>query len=995
MVVDSITVLAVDDHKDNLIALNAIIKDAFPGAIVLTALNGQEGISLALQEDPDVILLDIIMPEMDGYEVCRRLKANDKTVHIPVLFLTAIKTDKNSRIKALDVGGEAFLSKPIEEEELIAQIRAMVKIKTANLMQRLEKERLTKMVADRTIELEQELNERKLADEKIIKHNKALQILNEYSFQIADLLYDDVFPFAIYHIQKLIDTKAAWINVYDEKKSELEIRYTTLEDYTNPQAVQILGKNQIGFRIPVSKEQHVMMLKETISRQMSLHELSFGAIPEIAANSIERIFGFGWFIGVVLMHRDKLIGTITIAGSKDQEIPELEEMKMFSNITADALIRKRAEKELRAAAVELRQRNEFIQAVIDNLPIGLALNSISTGKKLYMNKQFEEIYGWPGEDISDVDTFFEKVYPEPEYRKWIKEKVIADIATGDPERMIWDNLMITTTSGEHRYIYARNIPLPDQDLMVSTVRDITDRTLAVNALKLNEARLANAQRVAHIGSWEADVDTDNLYWSEETYRIFGVEPTAENANMKLFYNHVHPDDIRKIEIARDYAYKNKVPYMLDHRIILPDGSERIVHEQAEIVYDEFGNPQRMVGTVQDITERMNAEKEKDKLEHQFQHVQKMESIGQLAGGVAHDLNNLLTPILGYGDMLLDGFTTDDPRKESVEQILLAGEKARDLIRQLLAFSRKQMLEFQPIDINSTIQGFSTLLRRTIRENISINTLLMPDLPKILGDIGQLEQVIMNLAVNAQDAMLNGGNLIISTKAVDIDEEHASLYPGLKSGKYVLLSIIDSGQGMTSETKQHIFEPFFTTKEKGKGTGLGLATTYGIVKQHGGYIDIISELTKGTTCDIYLPVTSTKVVEKNESTEKPGLDTRGTEVILLVEDNEIVRKLASVILQQQGYTVLSAEDGPHALKMMAEYHRKIDMVVTDVVMPEMSGKELCEIITAQYPDMKILYMSGYAEDAIIHQGVLDEGVEFIHKPFTVQMLATKVKNILGS
>jgi PAS domain S-box-containing protein len=631
--------------------------------------------------------------------------------------------------------------------------------------------------------------------------------------------------------------------------------------------------------------------------------------------------------------------------------------------------------------------------VIDNLPIGLALNSISTGKQLYVNKQFTEIYGWPDEDIVDVPTFFKNVYPDPDYRKWVIDTVTIDMASGDPARMIWDNMMVTTKTGEKRYIYARNIPLPDQDLMVSTVRDITDRTVALNALQLNEARLANAQRVAHIGSWENDINSDNLFWSDETYRIFGYEPGSVDANMELFYNCVHPDDKRNIEEVRENSFINKTPYLIDHRIILPNGEERILHEQAEVIFDEKNIPIRLIGTVHDITESVRAEEEKAKLEEQFQQSQKMESIGQLAGGVAHDLNNLLTPILGYGDMLFDEFIDGDPRKDSVEQIILAGERARDMVQQLLAFSRKQLLDFKSININDTINSFSSLLKRAIREDININTVLTPNIPSIRGDKGQLEQVIMNLAVNAQDAMQKGGMLTIGTTVVDIDDTYITEYSEIKPGKYVLLAISDTGQGMSAETKQHLFEPFYTTKEKGKGTGLGLATTYGIIKQHGGHITIYSELGHGTTCNIYLPITDTETAETVVVVRKP-ICTRGTETILVVEDNDIVRKLANAVLNQQGYTVLVAEDGENALRILAEYDGKVDMVLTDVVMPGMSGKELSELILTHYPDMKILFMSGYAEDVIMHQGVLEKGVAFLHKPFTVQVLAAKVREVLG-
>ena len=395
----------------------------------------------------------------------------------------------------------------------------------------------------------------------------------------------------------------------------------------------------------------------------------------------------------------------------------------------------------------------------------------------------------------------------------------------------------------------------------------------------------------------------------------------------------------------------------------------------------------------DITERKRAEAGKTKLEEQYRQAQKMESIGRLAGGVAHDLNNLLTPILGFGELLLESFNTEDPRTESVQLIVEAAEKSRDLVRQLMAFGRKQVLEFKPLDLNSVVTGFEKLLQHTIRADIALHVVLGPSIPAVLGDVGQIEQVVMNLAVNAEDAMPGGGRLTIETSVTDLDAAYAKEHSGVTPGRYVLLAISDTGSGMDADTKEHIFEPFFTTKEKGKGTGLGLATVYGIVKQHGANIWVYSEPGKGTTFKIYLLAVEAVVEPLEVIQVTPAEDLRGLETILLAEDDAVVRSLAQGILEQLGYTVLPAGNGRAALSVLANHRGPVQLLLSDVVMPEMNGRELFGSISRDHPAMKVLYMSGYTENVIVHHGVLDAGVQFIQKPFTVQALAARVRQTL--
>jgi two-component system, cell cycle sensor histidine kinase and response regulator CckA len=380
-------------------------------------------------------------------------------------------------------------------------------------------------------------------------------------------------------------------------------------------------------------------------------------------------------------------------------------------------------------------------------------------------------------------------------------------------------------------------------------------------------------------------------------------------------------------------------------------------------------------------------------EEQLQQAQKLEAVGRLAGGIAHDFNNLLTVIMGYS-ALLTKRKLEKGVHEKIEEINKAAHRASSLTRQLLAFSRKQVLKPEVLDINSLIEGTGKMLRRLIGEDIEVITSLKPGLGKINADPGQIEQVLINLVVNARDAMKDGGKITIETANVELDPAYSDMHIKVTSGPYVMLAVSDTGIGMNPETRTHIFEPFFTTKEVGRGTGLGLSMIYGIVKQSGGNIWVYSELGKGTTFKIYLPrvraesdqaVTAVKQQDPNW--------TPATETILLVEDEEMVRKLASEILRDKGYQVLVGENGEEAIRICREHKGQIDVMLTDVVMPAMNGKRLAESVGPIQPNMRVIYMSGYTDEAIVHHGVLDQGTNFIEKPFTAETLTSRIREVL--
>jgi len=384
--------------------------------------------------------------------------------------------------------------------------------------------------------------------------------------------------------------------------------------------------------------------------------------------------------------------------------------------------------------------------------------------------------------------------------------------------------------------------------------------------------------------------------------------------------------------------------------------------------------------------------ERRHLEDQLRQAQKMEAVGQLAGGIAHDFNNLLTAILGSTQLLLHATPPGDGRREDIEEIKNAGLRAAELTRQLLAFSRRQVLAPKVLDMNAVVSQMDKMLRRLIGEDVELVTQLARDLGPVSADPGQLEQVLLNLAVNARDAMPRGGRLTIETANVVLTEEYSERHHRLPPGQYVLLAVSDTGVGMDEATQKHLFEPFFTTKEVGKGTGLGLATVYGIVKQSGGYIWVYSEPGHGTTVKVYLPRVPGAAEPLPVAAATPELR-RGSEIVLLVEDAAPVRSLARKSLESYGYTVLEAADGPAALDLAARHPRGIDILVTDVVMPGMSGRELAERLAPARPAMRVLYTSGYTDDAMVRQGVLRAGVAFLQKPFVPETLARKVREVL--
>jgi len=413
-------------------------------------------------------------------------------------------------------------------------------------------------------------------------------------------------------------------------------------------------------------------------------------------------------------------------------------------------------------------------------------------------------------------------------------------------------------------------------------------------------------------------------------------------------------------------------------------SGRVIEVEAAGHTIEYGGVQAELVVLMDVTQRRL-------LEDQLRQAQKMEAVGMLAGGVAHDFNNLLTIITGYSQLILNNLAAEDPNRQSAEQIMKAGERAATLTRQLLAFSRRQVLQPKVLDVNRLIGTLTSMLRRLIGEDIDLQLDLRDGLGQVNADPGQIEQVLMNLVVNARDAMPRGGTLTIETSNIDLDESYTRTHVTLKPGPYVMIAVSDTGTGMDENTKAHAFEPFFTTKAQGRGTGLGLSTVFGIVRQSGGGVDIYSALGKGTSAKVYLPrVDQPELVE---SPEQRAQASKGTETILVAEDDDMVRSLVKETLQRHGYDVLDAA-GPVEAQKISDGHRgNIHLLITDVVMPKINGRDLATRLLRRRPTMKVLYMSGYTDGAVVNNGILRKEVAFLQKPFTPAALADKVREVL--
>ena len=647
----------------------------------------------------------------------------------------------------------------------------------------------------------------------------------------------------------------------------------------------------------------------------------------------------------------------------------------FQDITEKAQLEQRIE----------RERAQLL-TLIDNLPDGVFLKDASC-RFIRANKVVADVMqaGTPENLIGKTDHDF--------YPKEMADRFQADeraiIATG---RKVIEKEGPKLVSGVSRIITTTKVPVLDAHGVaqgfVGISRDVTRQKEAEAALSASERRYQTI--VENI--------TDALLIHDFNGMILDVN---ENACKMLGRSRAELVGTN-LAAVDDEATRKKIPRNLENLVqygsslfeaveIRKDGSTVPVEVSAKVVSREGSGV--IHAFVRDLTERNKALEDQRKLREQLQEAQKIEAVGRLAGGIAHDFNNLLTVINGYCEMGLELAPSNEPLHANLTEIKRAAQRAATLTAQLLAFSRKQILQPRVVDLGALVEGMIDMIKRLLGEDIRVRELRPPGLWGIRADPGKIEQVLMNLAVNSRDAMPQGGVLSIETSNLSLSKSLRGKHPEVPPGEYVLLSVIDNGAGMDQDILGRVFEPFFTTKEKGKGTGLGLATVYGIVKQSEGFISCASEPGKGTTFKMYFPRVIREIAEETQEERRSPVTRRGAETILLVEDDEAVRRITLSILESGGYTVVSAAGGAEALRELSESSLTPDLLVTDVVMPGMNGKELAHSVRTKFPRTRVLFVSGYAESVIVHQGVLEEGVELIEKPFDGSNLLRKVRQLL--
>jgi PAS domain S-box-containing protein len=619
---------------------------------------------------------------------------------------------------------------------------------------------------------------------------------------------------------------------------------------------------------------------------------------------------------------------------------------------------------------------------------GIAIGLPLTNAILTCNEAFARMHG---KTIAEIEGAPIVSMYMPEER----ERVVGLIREADRKGSASFEARIVRKDGTVYPVQMDVVSISDEEghlvYRIATMQDITERQNSQLALLESEARFRSAVESAPEGIF---IQTRGrfTYLNPTAMVMFGAVAPSQIIGRAII-DFVHPE-FRKTVAERIRTLNEELLAMplLEERMLRIDGTP-FDAEISAVPFIYSGQHGALV-FMRDITERNRAEMERIGLEKQLHQSQKMESIGRLAGGVAHDLNNLLTPILGYSEMIALRLSPDDARRQHLDVMHDAALKARDLIRQLLAFSSSQALEFRALDLNAVISGFEHLLRRMLRANVEITCRFHEGILPMLGDAGQLEQIIMNLAINADDSMPAGGRLTIETAKEVVEAGREPFLEGVPEGRYVVLSVGDTGSGMDSETVAHVFEPFFTTKQKGKGTGLGLSTVYGIAKQHGGFIRVSSEPEKGTCIRIYFPMHSGGIMgATSDMAANPPGKSAGT--ILVVEDDDMVRQFVVQSLMQDGFEVYGAASGEEALELLAMKVCEPDLLLTDLIMRGMNGKELYDKAKELKPELKVIYMSGYTKNIISSHGVINKGVSFLQKPFTVKSLSGKVKTMLNS
>jgi PAS domain S-box-containing protein len=616
-------------------------------------------------------------------------------------------------------------------------------------------------------------------------------------------------------------------------------------------------------------------------------------------------------------------------------------------------------------------------AIVSKTPEGVVLS---------WNAAAERIFGYSAEEMIG-DSIFRLV---PEELHHLERELLHRIRRG--EQVDFSETERLTKDGRRISIALTVSPIRDSHGRVvgaaSIKRDVTEQRLAREALAQSQERLQLALSAARMGTWRWEVATNVLSWDEGLDRLYGLGPDESVANYEQFLQRVHEDDRALVQSAVRRALDGADGLDYEFRIVLPDGKVRWLADQGRVVRDAVGRLLYMTGVCLDVTERKQ-------VDERMRQAQRMDSVGQLAGGIAHEANNMMSVVLGCADYVLQRSDLSEPVRQDVDQIWRAAKRTANITQQLLAFSRRQVLQPQVLDLNATVRDLEPILTRALGETRGLRMHLSTSLGQVSADPGQLEQALINLTLNARDAMNDGGRLTIETMNVVLDQAYVAAKPveTLEPGEYAALVVTDTGRGMDRLTLGRIFEPFFTTKPVGQGTGLGLATVYGIVKQSGGFIWVYSEPGLGTTFKLYFPLAAPTSEAKAPRGPAPG--GRSDEVILVAEDEPMVRGIMARTLRDCGYGVLEAANGREALEMVEAQKGRVSLIVADVVMPDMGGREMASRLARVWPDVPVLFTSGYTGLDVVRRGLLEEGREFVQKPLAPEALARKVREMVDA
>ncbi len=960
----ALNVLAIGGNHSEVQTLRSALSAHVPHARLTIAPDGPKGLALALGSNPDLILLDPLLPGADGLEACRKLKADPRLRDVPLLFLTSGETPLEIRRRALAAGAEGFLSRPLDETEVAAQILAMARIRGANRARKSGGDQLTAQAAGQ---------DRKLA---------------ESERRLATLMSN--LPGMAYRCR-------------NDPRWTMDFVSAGCEPLTGHPPEDLLGNARVSFSDLIHPDDR-QAVWDDVQASLRAREV-FQLIYRIRTAQGEE--KWVWEQGQGVMGEEE--GILALEGF----IIDITERKRAE----EQLLRNEAR--LRGLVDILQHRSESTQAFLDHaLNEAIELTESRIGYIYFYDEEAEEfvLNSWSRDvmkecTIADPQT----CYALKETGIWgeaVRQRrpiLLNDFEAGHP-------LQKGYPQGHAPLTRFLTVPVFKEDRIVAVVgvankaeeygeADVLQLTLLMDAvwkavdIRRGEEALRESEEKYRLLAETTrdlillhDMQGRILYINRAGLEFLRLEP--QEVPGQSLYDLIPQEHMPSLALRRErrlagddasYSYETefvnrageRIPVEVDSTPVLRDGQVRDV-----------------LMVARDVTDRRRAAEEQTRLQAQLTQAQKMEAVGRLAGGVAHDFNNMLNVILGHTDLLLDDPGPGEALVAGLREIRTAARRSADLTRQLLAFARRQTIAPRVLDLNEAVESALRMLSRLIGEDIHLVWHPGEGLWPVRMDPSQIDQILANLCVNARDAIAGAGKVTIETTATVLDAAYCEEHPGSLPGGFVVLAVSDNGHGMDQETVGRLFEPFFTTKAMGKGTGLGLATVYGIVKQNNGFISVYSEPGQGTTFRIYFPRHDAGT-EATSRTAPPTLPARGHETILVVEDEAAILELTRRMLERQGYTVLSASTPGHALHLAQEHGARIHLLLTDVVMPEMNGRELAKKLMALHPDMKRLFTSGYTANVIAHHGVLDEGVHFLPKPFSMADLTARVRATLDS